>query len=56
MPGYPTVSVAVGFRSQEQSKLFSSSEYHVLPVYAVIGLNSLSMVLAGLRIPQGRRV
>lgn len=44
--GHPTVSAAVGFRSREQSKLFSFSEYHVYPAYALIGLNSLSMALA----------
>lgn len=47
MVGYPTVSAAVGFRSQEQSKLFSFNEYRVLPAYALIGLNSLGMALAG---------
>lgn len=29
--GYPTVSAAVGFRSREQSNLFSFNEYRVLP-------------------------
>lgn len=53
MVGYPTVSAAMGFRSQEQSKLFSFNEYRVLPAYALIGLNSLGMALARLHIPQG---
>lgn len=56
MVAYPTASAAVGFGSWEQSELFSSNEYHILPAYALIGLNSLSMALAGLYIPQGRRV
>ena len=51
MVGYPTASAAVGFRSREQSKLFSFNEYHVLPAYALIGLNSLSTALAVLHIP-----
>lgn len=55
--GYPTASAAVEFRSQEQSKVFFSfNEYHVLSSYALTGLNSLSMALAGLHVPQGRRV
>lgn len=51
MVGYPTVSAVVGFRSWKQRKLFSLNEYHVLPACALIGLNSLSMVLAGLHVP-----
>lgn len=54
--GYPTASAAVEFRSREQSKVFSFNEYHVLSVYALIGLNSLSMALAGLHVSQGRKV
>lgn len=54
--GYPTASAAVEFRSQEQSKVFSFNEYHVLSVYALIGLNSLNMAMAGLHVSQGRKV
>lgn len=52
--GYPTVSASVGFRSQEQSKLFSFNGYRVLPAYALIGLNSLCMALARLHITLGQ--
>lgn len=49
--GYPTVSAAVGLRAQEQSKLFSSNEYRVLPAYALIGLNSLAWPWQGCTYP-----